>query len=523
VRLLLAATVLGVLGAATVSIVGGGGATTRAASPLAPAGTPAVVARNLDAWPAPNLDYASTRNASRTRIGAATIHSLRPAWRYPLDGSGIFGVFASSPIVTATRVYLQTLSSAVVALDRRTGTTLWTYGGSDANVGPNGPALGDGIVVAAGSSRVFALEAGSGRLRWSRTIARAGFEQIDMAPLVWHGLVLVSSAPGSYQHGGKGIVYALDAQTGAERWRFDTTTSDLWGRPDLNSGGGLWYPPSVDEQGRLYLGIGNPAPFPGTAAYPNGGSRPGANLYPDSLVVLDGLTGKLLWYFQAMPHDLRDYDLQLPPILTTARIRGVERQLAIVGGKVGAVYALDRRSGKLLWKREVGLHNSWSRVPAFPQAALPVEVLPGILGGIIAPMALSGGAVYATVVDLCGRVVAQREFPNGELPCSFSTGRGRVVALSVATGKILWQRKLPALAFAGATVASDLVLTATYGGRLYAFAKGSGRLVWTLQLPAGTNALPAVTDDELIVGAGTRLHATDRPAVVAYRLPPAKR
>jgi quinoprotein glucose dehydrogenase len=69
----------------------------------------------------------------------------------------------------------------------------------------------------------------------------------------------------------------------------------------LNNGGGLWYTPSVDAQGRLYMGVGNPGPFPGTKAHPNGTSRPGPNLYTDSLVVLNGRTGKLLWAFHTIP------------------------------------------------------------------------------------------------------------------------------------------------------------------------------------------------------------------------------
>jgi outer membrane protein assembly factor BamB len=517
IRLAIAAAVLVAPGAAFA--LARPPAPTQAASPLAPAGTPAVVARNLAAWPAPNHDYASTRDAATTRLGSRTIRKLRVAWRYPLSGSGLFGVFASNPIVTASRVYLQTTSSTVVALDRRTGAPVWTYALSEPNGGPNGPALGDGIVVAVGKQDVFALDAATGRLRWSKTIARKGIEGIDMAPLVWRGLVIVSSAPGGYHAGGKGIVYALDAATGEEHWHFDTTTDDLWGHPEVNSGGGLWYPPSVDGKGRLYLGVGNPAPFPGTPAYPDGSSRPGRNLYTDSLVVLDGLTGKLLWYFQAVRHDLRDYDLQLPPILTTATIRGARHDVAVVGGKGGTIYALDRGSGALLWKRAVGIHNAWSRSATFPAARLPITVYPGPLGGVIAPMASSGGAIYATVVDLCGIVVSQDPFPEGERFCPFDTGRGEVVALSVASGKQLWKRSLPEAAYAGTTVAGDLVLTATFGGRLYAFAKGTGRTVFTLRLPAGTNALPAVTADGLVIGAGTKLTDADTPAVVAYRLP----
>ena len=147
-----------------------------------------------------------------------------------------------------------------------------------------------------------------------------------MQPLLWNKLAIVSTVPGNvnsfYSGGGRGIVYALDIATGAVRWKFNTTTNNLWGNPKVNSGGGLWYPPAVDEQGRLYMSVANPAPFVGTKKYPNGSSRPGPNLYTNSLVALDGRTGKLLWYYQALPHDIHDYDLQLPPILASFAIKG---------------------------------------------------------------------------------------------------------------------------------------------------------------------------------------------------------
>jgi outer membrane protein assembly factor BamB len=117
-----------------------------------------------------------------------------------------------------------------------------------------------------------------------------------LAPTVYDGTVLVSTIPGNaksfYAGNGDGIVYALDAQTGKTTWRFNTISDGarLWGNPRVNFGGGLWYPPAVDADGRVFLAVANPAPFPGTRRYPNGSSRPGPDLYTDSLVALDGST-----------------------------------------------------------------------------------------------------------------------------------------------------------------------------------------------------------------------------------------
>ena len=112
---------------------------------------------------------------------------------------------------------------------------------------------------------------------------------------------------GEYLGGGKGILWALNARTGTPEWSWDSV-QDLWGNPGVNSGGGLWYPPSFDAQGNLYLGIGKPGPVFGTASYPLGSSRPGPDLYTDSVVKLSP-AGKLLWYYQLTPHDLYDWDL----------------------------------------------------------------------------------------------------------------------------------------------------------------------------------------------------------------------
>ena len=74
-------------------------------------------------------------------------------------------------------------------------------------------------------------------------------------------------------------MWALDAQTGTPEWTWDQV-QDLWGHPDINSGGGLWYAPSFDAQGNIYLGIANPAPIFGTKAYPLGSSRPARTCTP---------------------------------------------------------------------------------------------------------------------------------------------------------------------------------------------------------------------------------------------------
>ena len=113
---------------------------------------------------------------------------------------------------------------------------------------------------------------------------------------------------------GRGAIYALDAKTGAVRWKFETIE-----KPVAVSAQGrrrrLWYPVSVDAKGRLYAGNSNPAPWGGTPELPNGAAFPGPARYTDSLLVLDARTGRLLWHDQVTPHDVRDYDFQATPMV----------------------------------------------------------------------------------------------------------------------------------------------------------------------------------------------------------------
>ena len=183
-------------------------------------------------------------------------------------------------------------------------------------------------------------------------------------------------------------MWALNARTGAPEWSWNQV-QNLWGNPGVNSGGGLWYTPSFDAQGNIYLGIANPAPMFGTKSYPLGSSRPGPDLYTDSVVKLSP-AGKLLWYYQLTPHDLYDWDLQDPPVLTTANGRPV----VIDGGKAGILIELDAQTGKLLWQRPVGGHDGHENDGLLTEHATPTSrgllpaqycLEPSLYGGIADP------------------------------------------------------------------------------------------------------------------------------------------
>lgn len=465
----------------------------------------------------PNFDTSNTRDTGGA-INRANIAQLATAWTLPLTARSAYGSYSSSPIVSGGVIYSQDLASNVQAIDEQTGKAIWTKSFDSPDQGPNGLVVQGGRVFGATATSAFALDQKTGRELWSVKLARNEHEGIDMAPGYHDGIVYVATVPGNnskfYGAGGVGILWALEAGTGRKLWHFDTVPPGLWGNPSVNSGGGLWYTPAFDEQGAMYIGVANPAPFPGTDRDPWGSSRPGPNLYTDSLVKLNAKTGKLEWYYQLIPHDLYDWDLQDPPILTT--VKGHPAVLA--AGKSGFVVALDRSTGKLLWKRAVGVHNGHDldSVHAmrheFSKLHTPETVYPGLLGGVIAPMASNGSTIFVPVVNHSVTINSQGETQeNGGLG-------GELVALDANTGAVKWYHPFSSAAFGAATAVNDLVLTTAFEGKLYAFDASNGDVVWEKQLPAATNTGVTVNGSTVIAAAGTQIAEGQTPEMVAYRL-----
>lgn len=450
-------------------------------------------------WPLPNGDVRGTRAVS-AEIDASNVARLRSAWRATLTARPApSGLVASTPLIVGDRVFLQDLRSNVYAFARDDGTLLWSRRYAAESGGPNGIAFADGRIFGATDTTAFALDAGDGRELWRRVLVTPIEQSVDVAPLVARGRVYTGTI--GYPPGGNGAIYALQAADGRIVWK-RPTIKGRWAKPREAGGGGIWYPPSLDGEGRLYVGTANPSPWGG-----RGEAFPGPALYTDSLLALREETGELLWYDQVTPHDVRDYDFQLTPIVWGG--------LVIGGGKAGRVIAWDRESGRRVWDTRVGLHLN-DEGPLPPRR---VPICPGLLGGIETPMALADGRIFVPVVDLCAFGSASGYDLLRDLdPAS---GRGRLVALDAASGSRIWERRFGSPVFACATVSSDVVFTATYDGRVYALAAVDGRTLWTARLRAGVNACPAVAGDLLVLGAGAPHPSFAKlvPELVAFRLP----
>ncbi|HZP72876.1 MAG TPA: PQQ-binding-like beta-propeller repeat protein [Gaiellaceae bacterium] len=492
--------------AALVVAVGNGGATSAGAPPPE-------WAANAGSWPSHDYDLTNTRADFHTQIDAKDVTSMKERWTFKLPYAGSYGSYTSNPIVLDGVVYLEDPDSDVFALAQATGKVEWQhdYRSVTPSGGPNGLAYGYGLLFGETAGSVFALDPHTGKQVWIRKLAAHSNEGIDMTPQLFDGKLLISTIPGSsrsfYTAGAYGIVFALDARTGKELWSFSTVKggASLWGDPTQNSGGGLWYPPAVDAHGRVFLGVGNPGPYPLSTSDPNARSRPGPNLYTDSLVALDGETGKLLWYRQVTPHDLVDHDFQDPPIVVTIDVHGVPTEVVIGAGKSGYVIAFRAADGKRLWTLAIGKHN---RYQSGPLPAKPVVFCPGGLGGVLTPMAEARRVLYVPWNDLCFKGSATGLVRGGPVP---PVGGG-LAAVDVNSGAVLWKHTFTSLDSGAATVAGDVVFTSTYDGTIYALSTKTGATLWKTKAPAGIDSFPALTKTMLIVGTGVPTSANTRPS-----------
>lgn len=464
----------------------------------------------------PGGDLANSRH-SEGEIERSNAATLKKAWSVPLTAQSSYGAVSATPVVVGGVVYLQDLESNVQAIDLQSGKVLWTKNYSEPDQGPNGVVVGGDAVFGATPTKAFALDRESGEELWSVKLADGSKEAMDMAPGYNEGLVYVSTVPtnvrSEYPSGGVGTLWALDAESGEKVWHFDTVPKSLWGDPSINAGGGLWYPPSFDDEGGMYFGVGNPVPFPGESSKPWGSSRPGPNLYTNSIVKLDAKTGKLDWYYQQTPHDLYDWDFQNPPILATAG----GKELAIGSGKSGFVVAVDAKTGKPVWKTAVGKHNGHDEdgLLAMRGESSKIKlgtVYPGLLGGVISPPASNETTLFVSVVNHPLTIESGTAIGEGQ------ESAGELVAIDLATGKIKWKDGVPVPMYGSPAAVNDVVFVATPEGTVLGADAKTGGEVWSESLPAGSNTGLAISGDTLLVPAGLPAAEGQKPALVAYRL-----
>ncbi len=445
-------------------------------------------------------------------------------WAYHLRGRASHGLehtgsLVANPIVVGGVVYVQDIYSNVYALELSSGRLLWERRFNEkllSGPGPNGVAVSADRVYGLTPHDAFALSRRTGRIVWlDRHLLNKGEGTFGMQPAVADGRVYIASQYGLSRGGG--VLMALRARDGACLWRFHTTRRESPGVRAVGAGsGGAWETPLVNPDGTVTYGTGNPYQSIGSAY-----AAPSRQLYTDSAVTLEASTGRLVWYYQAVPDDFKDYDLQTSPVLASAGGRPV----VIASGKMGIVYALDARNGHLLWATLVGRHNghdgdSRNALRHRPMPPLPFTYLPGSLGGVLANLAVAGSSVYVETLNLALSYTAASQV-TGVATAATHEG-GAIEALDLTTGRVEWTVAVKSLPLGAMTVVNDLVLTTLYDGRLLALSRATGRTVLDRALPTSTNAPLAVAGPYVIVldgGPPTGQRSTEgHPQVVALRV-----
>jgi glucose dehydrogenase len=338
----------------------------------------------------------SSQYSSLTQIDKSNVGRLGVAWTYPTGENYLF-----NPLIVGNTMYVLAKGRSIVALDAATGRELWTH----ANEGPVGargmsywrsPDGSDERLLYVNAGFLTAIDATTGNVietfgESGRVDLRTGLdmdiESVRLQPTSNPGRVFEDLIIMSLPAGGGGYasspadIHAYNVRTGALTWTFHTVPragepgAETWPAGGLSKYGGVhnWSESTVDvETGTIYVPTG-------TARYDfYGANREGANLYGNSLLALDVRSGKLLWHFQTIHHDLWDYDLPTAPKLLTVQRDGLPVPVVAQPSKQGFVYVFNRITGAPLWpieerpvpQSDVPGEKSWPTQP-FPTAPPP--------------------------------------------------------------------------------------------------------------------------------------------------------
>ena len=338
-------------------------------------------------WPTYGHDDGSSRFSPLKQIDTVNVAKLKRAWAFHMTPSGtmkesiptnpiLARLFRrrseATPLMVHGVLYMPTPFSRVVALNPMTGREIWEYKlANDDNASTRGVAYWPGagklpprIVFGTAGGSMIELYAKTGKPVESFgnhgiVNLKAGVTEdfpdgrwgLSSPPAIYKNVIITGArVQESPSLGPAGDTRGWDAITGKLLWRFHSVPHpgeqgiETWEKPGSwkdRSGTNVWGFITVDPKtGYVFLPYGSPT----TDAY--GGDRPGADLYGDTLLVLNAETGQQIWHFQLIHHDLWDYDPESAPILATVHKDGQAIPVVVVTSKAGLVFILDRRTGK---------------------------------------------------------------------------------------------------------------------------------------------------------------------------------
>jgi len=347
-------------------------------------------------WPHYTADVRGNRYSPLDQINGANFNKLEIAWRYKTDNLGPRPEYKLEGTPLMVKGVLYTTGGtrrSVIALDAKTGETIWTHSlreGKRAAVSPrqlSGRGVSywtDGrgderIVYVTTGYRLVELNAKTGALVNSfgtngildlkAGVVKGKGEQIDLetgeigvhsTPAIARDVVIIGSAMRegatvSTHNNTKGLVRAFDVRTGKLLWTFHTIPrpgefgNDTWQEESwaTNGNAGVWTQISIDEElGLVYL----PVETPTSDFY--GGHRPGNNLFAESLVCVDLRTGQRKWFFQFVHHPLWNFDNSSAPLILDINVGGRAIKAVAVPSKQAYLYVFDRVTGQPVWPIE---------------------------------------------------------------------------------------------------------------------------------------------------------------------------
>ena len=325
------------------------------------------------------LDLINTNNVDQLSIvwrRDATAASLRDDY----NGMGFEKNLRSTPLLIDGVLYAPNIFGLVEAFDPATGETVWTQepyqqtlleaaGISSRGIAHWQQGIDRRLMVVRGSY-LYALNPQTGepfpdfgreepgRVNLAYSAANANNFALTTSPLVIGNTAVIggflngAGDGGSRKEAAPENIRGFDVRTGELKWEFNVVPQagefgyDTWeeGSAEWSGDIGSWCCLSADnELGIVYVPLGAP-----TSAY-YGGHRPGDNLYANSLVALDAETGKRIWHFQMIHHDLWEYDNSSPPILGDITVNGRSIKAVMQANKNGFVYVFDRTNGEPVW------------------------------------------------------------------------------------------------------------------------------------------------------------------------------
>ena len=353
-------------------------------------------------WPAYGGDLRGAKYSALEQVGAANVSQLQIAWVWEaIDNHRYAGAtrrrqapdgFKVTPLMAGGRLFVRTAFSAVAALDPLTGETLWTFDPGTGD-GPRPAMFGfstrglayhrdsddERVLLVSSDGGLIALAAATGKPyanfgKNGRVDLRAGLRRPirrsaaswNYAPALCGDVVVVGNQTSDMSHVSRGAdnwqdnvplgdVRGFDVKTGKQLWVFKTVPqagefgNDTWGEDSWRWMGNtnVWSMMSCDpELGHVYLPVTAPT------SHFFGGLRPGDNLFGTSLVAVDATTGKRIWHFQTVHHDIWDYDLPAAPVVADIVQDGKAVPVVAQVSKVGFLYVFNRKTGEPLWPIE---------------------------------------------------------------------------------------------------------------------------------------------------------------------------